>query len=135
MHTLTIPIANICPNKLHSELGDLGIQYALLHNDENVVLQFNGVTETVTLDENQQPVEVCTYTKTQIVIENIDGVDVVTQVEVDCTSEMEGIINTINTCVANHDPTPIAPAKTQLELLDEDIQRNYEMMLTIGGIW
>lgn len=27
------------------------------------------------------------------------------------------------------------PPKTQLQLLDEDIQRNYEMMLTIGGIW
>lgn len=99
-----------------------------------VHLRFASVNQIQKIDELGN--KITTYTKDNYVdVKDDEGNVIVKKNEpIDFDKEMNDIISEIENCVANHDPTPVAPPKTELELLKERNEKLESDMATIVSV-
>ena len=112
----------INPNKLHDELLEVITEdFSLQHNDENIFLNFNGITETKTpVIENQEVIDTITnYTKKRVESEITGQDEALNDIYSDVIyqDEFDGnlLLNTIDGVIGAHDPTPYLQPITESE--------------------
>lgn len=121
MYQLILDGTNLNACKLHCEIGDLEINYSLLHDETEIKLLFHDIKELKenTVDEEGNIIDtITTYQKrtTQTVTEtDNEGNEATKEIEVWEDYDMQPIFDHIDNCIADHDPTPIKPPISENE--------------------
>ena len=128
MYIITHPLNDINIDKLHCELGDLGVDYSLNHNDQEFYIQFVQIYETLSHDENEQ--EIRSYTievKSQVMDDDGNSISVTSQEPFD----MYALKAQIDSVIAEHDPTPMSQELTEAQKMQIQID---QIMIAVLGV-
>lgn len=136
MYKLTKSKTDINVNKLHSELGDLGLPYFLTYNDTEFFLSFPDIKreEAELLDENEAVIDTVVTFKKRIETVVSDTDEEGNKVENKVTDWVEFdfsvIESQIELTINNHNPSPLQQPKTEIQKMQEAI----DFLLMSGGI-
>ena len=128
MFKYIIDKTDIDPNLLHEELGELGEQYQLLHNDTEVIIQFPKLTQNI--DEETEGI---TYTKRFETTSIVDEEEITT-----VTNEpfdFSVLESTIQSVVSAHDKQVAIDRKANQVILQEIKESDSELLRGMEDVY
>ncbi|BEP28825.1 hypothetical protein [Helicovermis profundi] len=123
---------NVNPNKLVDEIQKEGLlkqeEMSFFPKEDSLEIKFSNIKEISTdvLDDNEQVINmIVTYQKLekQKLIEVVDGVELPKTIEVWNGFDPTQLFANIQNVIDNHDPTPIPQGKSQLEILQDVVDK------------
>lgn len=131
MLKLQYSCTNILPTKIHQELIDANIVgFNLTHDADCFTLVFPELRKLTSAQEEGEPTIIYQARTYETVI--VDEVE--TQVEVWEEVDLTALFSSIDGCISSHDPTPITPAKTEMEMIKSDQALLMKDILKLKGV-